>query len=212
MKTYLLGLILALAAPVAAFAAVSQVSIVSVALDPSDAQPGQQVTLTVVADKTSVSGGCTNNWGYTKIFLDGNQIGTSTVDSFAGTGTTSDQFVFNAPTYEGSFDILVEVWSGAEDFAPADSTPDCADELLDDATVELDVAATDTSSSQKKAYTGPTGGGGICHPKTGYPECMQPANYAFYGLTPGAEVKQAMEIALLNQLVAALQKWVALLQ
>lgn len=194
--------VLAIAAlyPAATAFATTGVSLVGVSIDPSEAYSGQQVTITVVANRTG--SGCTNNWGYTKFFLDGNQIGTSTIDAFTGTGFSTSTFQFPAT---GGGEVEAELWSGAEDFAPANGVPDCTDTFIDSGSVVLEIKAAEESS--KKVYSATSGGGGLCNPASGHPECQHPANFAYF-----AQKNKADEASLYQQLADALQKWLAMLQ
>lgn len=143
-------------APAAAFASVDAVS-VSVA--PNPAETGQQVTVSVEAQKSG--SGCNNNWGYTKVFADGVQIGTTTLNSFTGSGTTTDSFTHTFNT-AGDVLIAVEAWSGAEDFSPQDGNPDCSDTLLGSDDVTLKVKNPEPKSSSKSSSS-VSGGGGFTY-------------------------------------------------
>lgn len=146
-----LGLLL----PVAASASVD---LTSTTLTPDPAETGQSVSVSIEAQKTGA--GCDNNWGYTKVFVDGVQVGTTTLDSFTGSGTTTDSFNLGSFATAGDRVIDVELWSGAEDFSPADGNPDCADTLLDSDSVTLDVDAPAPSNSGGSQSSGSTSGGG----------------------------------------------------
>lgn len=143
--------------PVAAFAAVTDVN---VSVSPNPAEEGQQVTVTIEAQKSG--NGCNNNWGYTKVFADGVQIGTTTLNSFTGSGTTTDTFTHTFNT-AGDKLIAVEAWSGAEDFSPQDGNPDCTDTLLGSDDVTLDVNAVEPPSSPSPTQTSTSGGGGFTY-------------------------------------------------
>jgi heat shock protein HslJ len=163
MKNTFAALVLAaIVAPASAFAATSQVSFSAATLSPDEPEAGQQVTLTVIGDKTSSSGGCTNNWGYTKVYVDGNLEGQTTLNSFTGSGTVSDSITFGAGN-SGDKSVLIEIWSGEEDFAPADGIADCADELLDSTTLTLEVKAPAVSGPSTKAVSTISGGGGFTY-------------------------------------------------
>lgn len=142
--------------PIPALASVDYTGMV---LDPNPAETGQAVSVSVEAQKSG--SGCDNNWGYTKVFVDGVQVGTTTLGSFTGSGTTTDSFDLGAFNTKGDRTVDVELWSGAEDFTPPDGNPDCADTLLASDSAVLKV--NDAPEPSKPSSGSVSGGGGFIY-------------------------------------------------
>lgn len=136
----------------------ASVNITSVTVTPDPVEEGQTVTVAVEGVKSG--SGCNNNWGYTKYFVDSVQVGTSTLNSFSGTGTTTDSFDFTASGV-GSHTWSVEVWSGEEDFNNGGQSPDCYDTPLFNDSGSFTVEEVPSSGGSSSSGSTISGGGGM---------------------------------------------------
>ncbi len=128
------------AATLIASSAFAAVTTTNYSMTPNPVEVGTEVTVEVTATKDS--NGCNNNWGYTKVTVDGNSY-QSSLNSFTGTGEVSDSVAFNAPATAGDFPVLVEVYSGVEVGAGSEGA-DCPDVLID--SEELTLTVTDSTT------------------------------------------------------------------
>lgn len=64
----------------------------------------------------------------------------------------------------------------------------------------------ETPSEPAKPSSTMSGGGGMCHPSTGYPECQQPQNYAFFGITPTGAQKDQLMLFLIQQVLGKMSQ------
>lgn len=96
--------------------------------------------VTVEVEYTKSGSGCDNNVGRVEVTVDGTTY-TESINSFTGSGTATSSVEFPAPGTPGDYDVFVELFTGEEDFSPADGTPDCSDASLGDDTLQLHVEA-----------------------------------------------------------------------
>lgn len=186
--------------PSATFAAVT---INSVTLTPNPVEEGSSVNVEIEVQRSG--SGCTNNWGSTDIVLNG---ATSTfsygpLDFTQGSGVSTSTHSVQAPNVAGDYDLTVIVYRGNEV-----NPNNCDTSIVEDtATETLEVEAIPAPSAPAAVSYG--GGGGMCHPNTGYPECQSAAHFRFHGLTPSFG---AVNMDVLFQKLALLQKAISLLE
>jgi len=135
----------------------------------------------------------------------------------ASTGLTVTEPVVEEPTPAEQCVLDGGTWNGESCDFPATPEEQC---VLDGGTwngESCDMPSEGGGDSEPAPAQSFSGGGGMCHPNTGYPECQGAANFAFHGLsggtnTFGIDMVAEQKKILLTQVVQILQQMIYILK